>query len=1084
MWQRGPIRHSLLVRHAVFVTLFLAAATGLLSVAAYLLLTRGMLISDPNGRIALTLLALQAAFVAVGVAASSWLTRRLTCPIVELTATVEAITSGNLESRVPVTSDDEVGRLAASFNRMGEQLAESRSRLEKRVAERTAALVQSQEMLARKTRILTSVLDSMADGVVVADREGHFLVWNPAAERLIGSRPHDVVLDRAVPVAGLYLADGETPCLTSNLPLVRAIRGEAIDDCELFLCNAQVPDGAWLAANARPLKNESGDLRGGVVVLRDMTAAKRADEEIRAREEINRAILATAHEAFVAIDRDSVVRKWNGRAETTFGWTADEAIGRKLTETIIPPRFAEAHARGIEQFLATGTGPLLNRRLELTALRRDGSEFPVELTITPVRQGDDFLFSAFVHDITDQRAAKQELERAKAAAEAASRAKSAFLANMSHEIRTPMNAIIGMTELVLETALTPAQREYLSIVQESSESLLLVINDILDFSKIEAGRFELDLATFDVRETLGDTMKSLALRAHRKGLELACHVDPAIPKLAVGDKNRLRQVVVNLVGNAIKFTERGEVVLDARREPSGDGEFAMHVFVRDTGIGIAEDKQKLIFEAFEQADETVSRRFGGTGLGLAISSRLVEMMGGRIWVASEPGKGSKFHFTAKLTLPAGGELVQPAGEKSMRGVRALIVDDNRTNCFILEEILRNWEMQPTAVMRPREALEVMREQYRSQRPFDVVLVDLNMPELDGFALIHSIRQDPELRGAVAVLLTSSGRSADANRREDLGIAACLTKPVKQSELWDALLECLGAGRLSRASPSAGAGPAGITRALRILLAEDSPINQKLALALLQPRGHHVVIANNGVEALEEYAKGPFDLVLMDVQMPQMDGLETTRIIREREGASGRHTPILAMTAHAIKGDRELCLRAGMDGYIAKPVRARELHAAIERAMAAPRANGHAQPSPSPDTDDSASDAASSDAAARALAPGDDVLNWPFAVERANVDEHALRELAGLFVDECPKLLDEVRSAISAGDAVRLRRAAHTLKGSAAVFGARPAVAAAASLESLAITRQLAAAPAAAEVLEIEAARLSEALAAQAGAAAP
>ena len=954
-------------------------------------------------------------------------------------------------------------------------------------------LIQSKKELDRKTRILSSVLDSMADAVIVADREGNVLVWNPAAERLIGPRPENAAVAGGCTVRGLYLADGKAPCPPQDLPLARAIRGETVDDCELFLRNAHVPEGIWLSANARALKNAAGALRGGVVVFRDVSAAKRADEEIRAREEINRAILATAHEAFVAIDHDSVIRKWNEQAEVTFGWSAQEAIGQRMTEMIIPPRFVEAHLAGIARFLESGKGPLLSRRLELTAMHRDGHEFPVELTITPVKQGDCYLFSAFVHDITQQRAAKRELERAKEVAEAASRAKSAFLANMSHEIRTPMNAVIGKTELVLDTQLTPTQREYLTMVQESGESLLSVINDILDFSKIEAGRFDLDQAVFDVRDTLGDTMKSLALRAHRKGLELACHVDPQLPKHVVGDKYRLRQIVVNLVGNAIKFTEEGEVVLDAMCEPRADAagqvasaagtgdECLLHFTVRDTGIGIPLEKQKMIFEAFEQADESVSRRFGGTGLGLAISSRLVDLMGGRIWVKSEVGNGSEFHFIVRVALPAdGAQPPKAVPETSLAGVRVLVVDDNHTNCFILEEMLRNWEMQPTVVTRSAEALDVMREHDRSQRPFDIVLVDRNMPGMDGFALIEQLRQDPALSGTVTVLLTSSGRSDDVARRQQLGIAACLTKPVKQSELWDAICECLGATSALkvRATAAQETGPERIVRPLHILLAEDSLINQKLALALLQPHGHTISIANNGAEAVEKWVADDFDLVLMDVQMPEMDGLEATRTIRRREQPTGRRTPILAMTAHAIKGDRELCLEAGMDAYIAKPVRAGELYATIEHLLAGKTANGHANASEArPAAAAPAAGAMVQDSAGQLAdeCPAAEVLDWNAALEHSDVKEHTLRELAALFLDECPKLLVEIRSALAAGDSAKLRRAAHTLKGSAAVFGARRTTTAGGDLEALAKAGQIEKAHAACASLEVEARRLMAAL---------
>ena len=589
---------------------------------------------------------------------------------------------------------------------MAEQLAEARDRLEDRVKQRTAQLTEAQKELRRQTRILQSVLDSMADGVIVSDHNGKFLLWNPAARQIIGIGPEDVVPQEWSEFYGCYEPDGQTLSPPENLPLARAMRGESVTGQELVLRNPHLPEDVWISINARPLKNDRGDLRGGVIVLRDVTAAKKVEEEIKVREKKNRTILATAHEAFITIDESSTIVEWNEQTEATFGWTAAEAVGRSMPDLIIPPPLRDAHREGVERFLEGGKAPLLGRRLELTALHRDGHEFPIEITISPVRQASGYLFAAFLHDITEEKQAKRELEKAKDAAEAANRAKSSFLANMSHEIRTPMNAIIGMTELVLDTDLAPPQREHLTMVQESADSLLAVINDILDFSKIEAGRFDLEHAPFDLRENIGDTMKSLALRAHRKGVELAWHVEPQVPDFVVGDRFRLRQIFVNLVGNAIKFTDTGEIVLETVQESRSEKEMMLHFSVRDTGCGIPPEKQERIFQAFEQADESTSRRYGGTGLGLAICSRLVELMGGRIWLESRVGEGSTFHFTVRFGVPAKDQLPKkrPRADGRLEGLRVLIVDDNATNCQILEETLRNWRMCPTAITHSEEAL--------------------------------------------------------------------------------------------------------------------------------------------------------------------------------------------------------------------------------------------------------------------------------------------------------------------------------------------------------------------------------------------
>ena len=904
---------------------------------------------------------------------SSRLLRFVTDPILQLAAVAGKVSSEeNYALRAIPQSNDEVGRLIQSFNGMLERIQERDTKLkeindelELRVEARTQELqlevgerVRAEEALSEERKVLRALIDNVPDFMYVKDAQSRFLVANSALARSIGFKNPQELLGKTdfdffpEELAQAYYDDEQN--------VIRS--GQTLVNHEEACIDAQ-GNTIWLLMTKVPLYDKDGQAAGIAGIGRDITERRRMESErqkakealeertkqlqseveervlaqatLSAERQILRALIDNVPDYMYVKDTDCRFLLANLAVATQMGAKNPEELIGKTDFDFYPRELATTFFEDEQRVIRSGKAEI-NR--EESGLDPKGNFSQVLTTQVPLRDtsGKVTGLVGVGHDITHLKKIQAEMQGAREAAEKASRAKSEFLANMSHEIRTPLNGIMGMTDLALETELNREQRECLETVKVSADSLLTVINDILDFSKIEAGKIDLEFVDFEVRDSLESALKTLAVRADEKGLELLCEVAPEVPEVARGDITRLRQVLLNLVGNAIKFTNDGEIAVKVRQGARDGQELILHFTVSDTGIGIPKDKLEMIFDPFSQADSSTTRKYGGTGLGLTISARLVRMMGGQIWVESEEGRGSQFHFTVHLQVADSKEVKigSPAPPEVLRGVRVLVVDDNRTNLRILEGMMKRWEMIPLCVESGEQALAELASAKDEGRAFGLIVTDMHMPKMDGFEFVEHIREKPELSTATIMMLTSAGHRGDAERCQKLGVSAYLLKPIRQSELREAIARVLGAREQQGMIPLVTRFSLGDARdrseTLRILVAEDNLVNQRLIVRLLEKRGHCVVIAGNGKETLAALEKDSFDLILMDVQMPEMDGFEATAAIRRKEKSSGLHQFIVALTAHAMKGDHERCLAAGMDGYLSKPIRPQELDEVLSR----------------------------------------------------------------------------------------------------------------------------------------------------------
>lgn len=912
------------------------------------------------------------------------------------------------------------------------RLAQTNTSLDRSVAERTArlrAIEERFELAVRGSR------DGLWDWNILSNE----VYFSPRMKELLGYQDHELPNVFATFESRLHPDDHDWVMQAVDAHL----RQHKPYDVEYRL-RTKSGEYRWFRARGQAIWDDSKTATRMAGSVTDVTEGREMRERFRLAVEASPAALMT-------VRQDGRIEMVNSKTLALFGYTHSELEGQYI-EILVPERFRAGHPDKRNSFFESRTARAMGAELKLRGVRKDGSEFPARIGLSPVQMEEGPVVICGVLDTTDQELAIESMRQSKEAAESASRAKSTFLANMSHEIRTPMNGILGMTQLLARTDLKSYQRDYVSTVEESAHILLRLLNDILDFSKIEAGKLELECVDFRLGECVARASQMVMPSAAEKGLEIACQIAPGIPNQLRGDPGRLQQILMNLLGNAVKFTEQGEIVVVIDAESIRSDTIRLRFSVSDTGIGIPMAKQDEIFQPFEQAESSTTRRFGGTGLGLAISRQLVEMMQGEMYVESETGRGSTFHFTVELSVSPHQQDPLLSDLNLLAGLPVLVVDDNLTNRRILGEMLAYWQMRPVLADSAVAARRSLREAEDSQRPFRLILLDHHLPDEDGVQLAESVCQSTIQARCPVIMLSSGSSPYDADLCERIGICRWMTKPVIASDLLNEILRQLANPSVGEpSSPSKTTSPERIAPR-RVLLVEDNEINRRVAVGLLQARGHQVELAVNGREAMDKVSNQAFDVVLMDMQMPVMDGYEATSAIRERERLTQGHIPIVAMTAEALKGDRERCLDAGMDDYVSKPIAPEKMYHAIEQFPANCLAGEPASPDGltstlnaqdiqtlSPDTDTAGLLCGSTE---------DPAMNWEIAQERLACSFDELHEFIELFKKDADLRTADIRRAVETRDAELLQRSAHTLKSSANYFGANSLVKFALVLEGL------------------------------------